>query len=96
MPRGQEGNSEAGHINMGAGRTIKQDVVRIDEAIESGEFDKNAAILLAIDNAKRIIKFASFGTLFRWWASCKNNSSQTNFEIGKREGSQKCLFAFVH
>lgn len=53
LPRGQEGNSEAGHINMGAGRTIKQDVVRIDEAIESGEFDKNAAILLAIDNAKK-------------------------------------------
>ena len=53
LPRGQEGNSEAGHINMGAGRTIKQDVVRIDEAIESGAFDKNAAILLAIDNAKK-------------------------------------------
>ena len=53
LPRGQEGNSEAGHINMGAGRTIKQDVVRIDEAIESGEFSQNKAILLAIDNAKK-------------------------------------------
>lgn len=45
---------------MGAGRTIKQDVVRIDEAIESGEFSKNKAILLAIDNAKKNNKACIF------------------------------------
>ena len=53
LPKGQEGNSEAGHINMGAGRVVKQDLVRIDEAIESGEFEKNEAIICAIENAKK-------------------------------------------
>lgn len=53
LPKGQEGNSEAGHINMGAGRVVKQDLVRIDEAIEKGEFEKNEAIVCAIENAKK-------------------------------------------
>lgn len=53
LPQGQEGNSEAGHINMGAGRTVKQDVVRIDDAIKSGDFKNNKAILFAIDRAKK-------------------------------------------
>ena len=53
LPKGQEGNSEAGHINMGAGRIVRQDLVRIDEAIENGEFFQNKAILTAINNAKK-------------------------------------------
>lgn len=52
LPKGQEGNSEAGHINMGAGKVVKQDLVRIDEAIESGAFEENEAIVRAIENAK--------------------------------------------
>ncbi len=45
---GQEGNSEAGHFNIGAGRVVKQDLVRISEAIKDGTFYKNEAFLEAI------------------------------------------------
>lgn len=43
--RGQEGNSEAGHLNIGAGRVVKQDALYISEAIEDGTFFKNTAWL---------------------------------------------------
>src|ERR671938_343923 len=38
LPRGQMGNSEVGHLNLGAGRVVPQDLVRISQSIESGEF----------------------------------------------------------
>ena len=50
---GQEGNSEAGHFNIGAGRIVKQDIVRISEAIKDGTFYKNEAFLLAIRQAQK-------------------------------------------
>ncbi|PIZ81417.1 MAG: 2,3-bisphosphoglycerate-independent phosphoglycerate mutase, partial [Parcubacteria group bacterium CG_4_10_14_0_2_um_filter_41_6] len=43
--RDQDGNSEAGHLNLGAGRIVKQDQVIISEAIEDGTFFKNPAFL---------------------------------------------------
>jgi 2,3-bisphosphoglycerate-independent phosphoglycerate mutase len=45
LPEGQMGNSEVGHMNMGAGRVIFMDVTRIDQAIASGEFFQNTALL---------------------------------------------------
>ncbi len=53
LPKGQEGNSEAGHINMGAGRVVKQDVVRIDEDISNGTFANNKAFIKAINHVKK-------------------------------------------
>lgn len=50
---GQKGNSESGHMNMGAGRIVVQDDVRIARAIESGEFGNNMALRRAIDDVKR-------------------------------------------
>src|ERR1700750_213138 len=38
LPDGQMGNSEVGHLNLGAGRVVRMDIVRIDSLIESGEF----------------------------------------------------------
>ena len=52
LPKGQEGNSEAGHINRGAGKIIKQDLVRIEESIVNGEFKNNPAFLQAFKNVK--------------------------------------------
>ena len=40
LPEGQMGNSEVGHMNIGAGRIVYQDLLRIDRAIASGEFAK--------------------------------------------------------
>ncbi len=50
LPKGQFGNSEVGHLNIGAGRKVYMDLTRIDSAIETGEFEKNAALGFAIKN----------------------------------------------
>jgi 2,3-bisphosphoglycerate-independent phosphoglycerate mutase len=52
LPEGQMGNSEVGHMNMGAGRVIYMDVTRIDLLISSGEFFRNAALLGAMQKAQ--------------------------------------------
>lgn len=48
LPDGQMGNSEVGHMNIGAGRIVYQDLTRVDAAIEDGSFQHNAALLKAI------------------------------------------------
>ena len=52
LPEGQMGNSEVGHMNMGAGRVVYMDVTRIDLMISSGEFFTNPALLNAVERAK--------------------------------------------
>ncbi|HEX6582472.1 MAG TPA: 2,3-bisphosphoglycerate-independent phosphoglycerate mutase [Thermoleophilaceae bacterium] len=47
LPEGQMGNSEVGHLNLGAGAVVKQDLLRIDEAIEDGSFFDNEALKAA-------------------------------------------------
>jgi 2,3-bisphosphoglycerate-independent phosphoglycerate mutase len=49
LPDGQMGNSEVGHMTLGAGRTVYQDLTRISKAIDDGDFDKNPALLKAVD-----------------------------------------------
>ena len=51
LPAGQMGNSEVGHLTLGCGTILKQDLVRIDDAIESGEFFENAALVAAMEDA---------------------------------------------
>ncbi len=53
LPPNQVGNSEAGHINLGAGRIVDQDVVKISKQINTGEFFKNPAFLAAINHARK-------------------------------------------
>jgi 2,3-bisphosphoglycerate-independent phosphoglycerate mutase len=53
LPPGQMGNSEVGHLTIGSGRVPFQDLVRINHAIESGEFFSNAALRAAFDRAKQ-------------------------------------------
>ena len=52
LPDGQMGNSEVGHLNMGAGRIVYQDLTKITKEINDGDFFKNPALLKAMDNAK--------------------------------------------
>ena len=47
LPKGQMGNSEVGHLNIGAGRIVYQDLTRITKAIEEGEIESNQAIISA-------------------------------------------------
>jgi 2,3-bisphosphoglycerate-independent phosphoglycerate mutase len=52
LPDGQMGNSEVGHLNIGAGRVVQMDITRIDALIASGEFSKNPAIAKAMQRAR--------------------------------------------
>ncbi len=53
LPDGQMGNSEVGHLNLGAGRVVYQDSTRISKAIREGEFFKNPALLAAMERVKQ-------------------------------------------
>lgn len=52
LPEGQMGNSEVGHMNLGAGRVVYQDITRIDKAIEDGEFFENEVLTEAVEVAR--------------------------------------------
>ncbi|MCF8105467.1 MAG: 2,3-bisphosphoglycerate-independent phosphoglycerate mutase [Desulfohalobiaceae bacterium] len=52
LPPGQMGNSEVGHLNIGAGRTVYQDILRIDKAIEDGTFFENRTLLDLLETIK--------------------------------------------
>lgn len=52
LPRDQMGNSEVGHMNIGAGRVVYQDYTRIESAIETGEFFTNSVLLKAVEAAR--------------------------------------------
>lgn len=52
LPEGQMGNSEVGHMTIGSGTIVKQDLVRIDDAIADGSFYRNPALLSAVESAK--------------------------------------------
>ncbi|CAD6491560.1 MAG: 2,3-bisphosphoglycerate-independent phosphoglycerate mutase [Candidatus Argoarchaeum ethanivorans] len=53
LPKGQMGNSEVGHLNLGAGRIVYQDLTRINKAIKDGSFYQNKIIISALNNAKQ-------------------------------------------
>nr|WP_295974718.1 2,3-bisphosphoglycerate-independent phosphoglycerate mutase [uncultured Bacillus sp.] len=53
LPDGQMGNSEVGHMNLGAGRIVYQNFTRVNIAIREGQFEKNETFLAAIDHVKK-------------------------------------------
>jgi 2,3-bisphosphoglycerate-independent phosphoglycerate mutase len=52
LPEGQMGNSEVGHLNLGAGAVVRQDLTRIDDAVEDGSFAQNEVLLAAMAAAR--------------------------------------------
>src|SRR5678816_960977 len=52
LPDGQMGNSEVGHLNLGAGRIVYQDIVRIDKAVADGSFYSNETLIATVEAAK--------------------------------------------
>src|SRR5437868_5387549 len=54
LPEGQMGNSEVGHLNLGAGAIVKQDLLRIDEAVADGSFARNEVLVAAMEGAERV------------------------------------------
>jgi 2,3-bisphosphoglycerate-independent phosphoglycerate mutase len=69
---GQMGNSEVGHLNMGAGRIVRMDISRIDHAIETGDFFQNQALAQAMDGARQadralhLMGLVSHGGVHSW------------------------------
>jgi len=69
LPEGQMGNSEVGHLNLGAGAVIKQDLTRIDEAVADGTLADNAVLTAALDGFERVhlIGLVSDGGIHSGW-----------------------------
>lgn len=62
LPEGQMGNSEVGHLNIGAGRIVYQELTRINKSIREGDFFENAKLIKAMQNAKdKGVKLHLFG-----------------------------------
>lgn len=60
LPEGIMGNSEVGHMNLGAGRVVYQDISRIDKAIEDGDFQANGVLLRQMDEVRKAGKSLHF------------------------------------
>jgi 2,3-bisphosphoglycerate-independent phosphoglycerate mutase len=69
LPEGQMGNSEVGHLNLGAGAVVKQDLTRIDEAVERGTLAENEVLAAALDDVERVhlIGLVSDGGVHSGW-----------------------------
>ncbi len=87
LPDGQMGNSEVGHLNIGAGRIIYQELTRITKSIDDGDFFENAALLEAVKNAKdNNTDLHLFGLLSDGGVHSHNTHLYGILELAKREG----------
>jgi 2,3-bisphosphoglycerate-independent phosphoglycerate mutase len=94
LPEGQMGNSEVGHLNLGAGAIVKQDLARIDEAIADGSFFENKALLAACDRARRgprgrlhLLGLVSDGGVHSGWEHI-----EATIELASQEGVPDIVF----
>src|SRR5579872_4833949 len=85
LPEGQMGNSEVGHLNIGAGRVIHMDVTRIDQMISSGELFKDPTLLAAMHHA-RGRRLHLMGLLSDGGVHSMNTHLYALIEMAKREG----------
>ena len=94
LPDGQMGNSEVGHLNMGAGRIVYQELTRITKEIEDGDFFKNEALLAGIANVKeKNSDLHLFGLLSDGGVHSHNTHLYGLLELAKREGVEN---VYVH
>ena len=94
LPEGQMGNSEVGHLNIGAGRIVYQELTRITKAISDGDFFENAAFLGAIENCKKNgTALHLMGLLSDGGVHSHNTHLYALVELAKKSGLTK---VFVH
>ncbi len=94
LPKGQMGNSEVGHTNMGAGRIVYQELTRITKAVEDGEFATNPALAEAIENCRVNAKqLHLFGLLSDGGVHSHNTHLFALLEMAKAAGLTR---VFVH
>jgi 2,3-bisphosphoglycerate-independent phosphoglycerate mutase len=94
LPDGQMGNSEVGHLNLGAGAIVKQDLARIDDAIADGSFFENEALLAACERARRspsgrlhLLGLVSDGGVHSGWEHL-----EATVELASQEGVPDVVF----
>jgi 2,3-bisphosphoglycerate-independent phosphoglycerate mutase len=97
LPDGQMGNSEVGHVNIGAGRIVYQDLTKIDKAIADGDFYQNPALVTAVDaavandKAVHILGLASPGGVHS-----HDDQMLAMIELAAKQGAKKIyLHAFL-
>ena len=94
LPDGQMGNSEVGHLNMGAGRIVYQELTRITKEIQEGTFFGNKALLKAVDNCrKNNSALHLMGLLSDGGVHSHNTHLYGLLELAKRNGLEK---VYVH
>ena len=94
LPEGQMGSSEVGHLNIGAGRIVYQDLVRITKSIEDDDFFENEALLKAVNNAKeKGTSLHIYGLLSDGGVHSHNTHLYALLELAKRHGLEK---VYVH
>ncbi|MBO4808276.1 MAG: 2,3-bisphosphoglycerate-independent phosphoglycerate mutase [Lachnospiraceae bacterium] len=94
LPEGQMGNSEVGHLNMGAGRIVYQELTRITKEIQDGVFFENEALLDAVNNCKKNnSSLHMYGLLSDGGVHSHNTHLYALLELAKRNGLDK---VFVH
>ncbi|MBR5597662.1 MAG: 2,3-bisphosphoglycerate-independent phosphoglycerate mutase, partial [Lachnospiraceae bacterium] len=94
LPDGQMGNSEVGHLNMGAGRIVYQELTRITKEIQDGTFFENPALLEAVENCKaNDSALHMFGLLSDGGVHSHNTHLYGLLELAKRNGLSK---VYVH
>jgi 2,3-bisphosphoglycerate-independent phosphoglycerate mutase len=94
LPEGQMGNSEVGHLNLGAGAIVKQDLARIDDAIADGSFFENEALLAACERARNsprgrlhLLGLVSDGGVHSGWEHI-----EATIELASQEGVPDVVF----
>jgi 2,3-bisphosphoglycerate-independent phosphoglycerate mutase len=97
LPDGQMGNSEVGHMNLGAGRIVYQDLTRIDAAIEDGSFFDNPELVAACDGARAApATLHVFGLLSPGGVHSHENHIFAMLELAARRGvAQVAVHAFL-
>lgn len=94
LPEGQMGNSEVGHLNIGAGRIVYQSLTRVNIAIRDGEFFKNETFLKAIEHVKKHnSKLHLYGLLSDGGVHSHIDHLFALIELAKRENVEK---VFIH
>ncbi len=94
LPEGQMGNSEVGHLNMGAGRIVYQELTRITKEIQDGTFFENPALVKAVENCKKNgSALHLMGLLSDGGVHSHNTHLYGLLELAKRNGLEK---VYVH
>jgi 2,3-bisphosphoglycerate-independent phosphoglycerate mutase len=95
LPEGQMGNSEVGHLNIGAGRVLLMDVMRIDKMIATGDFFRDAVLKTSMDHAKTH-RLHLMGLLSDGGVHSMNTHLYALLEMAKREGVKDvCIHCFM-